>query len=121
MKANRLIEKIHYYLCYCYHEHLCDVDTEIFKRQSNVLYYTSKIYHKLRRCGKPKHVYFMSYILFIKWALDIEFYGITELAERFHINLFGSIFAYEIYYLSELGYDFRFLEFQNRSRRLCFS
>ena len=112
MKAKYLIEKIHYYLCYCYHRHLSKVDTEILRKQPNLLYYTSIIYHKLRGCGKPKHVYFISYVLCIKLLLDINLYRTTELAEYFTIGLYGTVLAYESYYLSELDYNFKFLEYK---------
>jgi hypothetical protein len=111
----RLIEKIHYYLCYQKTIHLDTYDVIMFRKQSNILYTTSRICRTLCRnitsctIEQKNRVYFISYVLTVKWLTDCYLYKIPLLATLFHIVLHRSISMYEMDCLQFLDYSFLFL------------
>ena len=114
MKGIEFIEIIHYYLCYRPHSHFSKRDLEIFKRQSNVLYYTSRICRKLSKIFKVwsddiKYItYFISYIFTIKYLLDIQMNYIFMLYRLFRVKI-NSLVQYELFFLEKIQYNFDFL------------
>lgn len=111
-----LIELIHYYLCYRDQIHLSEHSLGMLKRQSNILYYTSRISRKLScklvswDTRLRNRVYFIAYLLCIKYLLDIRIHGLPALYTRFGIAFSGPIIDYEMYCFSWIHYDFSFLE-----------
>lgn len=117
MNGIKLIEKIHYFLCYNNnHNYLFDECKIILRRQSNVLYYTSRISRKLSSkliywtTDLKNKTYFISYILYIKFQLDIYLYNIKKLYTQFAIEFTKPYIYYELYCFKFLNYDFSFLE-----------
>ena len=112
-----LIELIHYYLCYYRDQkHLSGQSLDMLKRQSNILYYTSRI-SRMLSCKLVSwdtrlrnRVYFIAYLLCIKYLLDIRIHRLPALYTRFGIPFTGPIIDYEMYCFSWLQYDFSFLE-----------
>lgn len=111
----RLMEHIHYYLCYKPTLHLDTYDVSMFRKQSNILYTTSRICRMLCRnitsctIEEKNRVYFISYVLTVKWVTDCYLYQIPRLAKLFHIVLHRSITTYEMDCLRYLDYSFSFL------------
>jgi len=112
----RLIEKIHYYLCYQKHLHIHHIYLDDFKRQRNILYYTSRIARVISRHVKSWEitlrncVYFIAYLLCIKYLLDVELYDIKSLYKKFNINIQKELHVYEYFCLYLIDFDFSFLE-----------
>lgn len=110
-----LIEKIHYYLCYASENYFTIKDLEIFRRQSNILYYTSRISRKISSTIKywtselRNIIYFTSYILYIKYFLDVNLNHIASLAIEFDIIFPKPLVFYEMKCLMRLQVDFTFL------------
>jgi hypothetical protein len=77
-------------------------DLEIFRRQSNILYYTSRISRKISSTIKywtselRNIIYFTSYILYIKYFLDINLNHIALLAIEFDIIFPKPLVFYEM-------------------------
>lgn len=111
-----LIELIHYYLCYRDQVHLSEHSLDMLKGQRNILYYTSRI-SRMLSCKLVSwdtrlrnRVYFIAYLLCIKYLLDIRIHGLPSLYTRFKIPFNGPIIVYEMYCFSWFQYDFSFLE-----------
>lgn len=111
-----LIEVIHYYLCYRDHIHLSDHSLGMLRVQRNILYYTSRISRMLSRnlidwdAKLRNRVYFLAYLLCIKYLLDIRIHNLPTLYRKFGVFFSGPIFYYEMYCFAFLGYNFVFLE-----------
>jgi len=111
-----LIEKIHYYLCYQKHSHINLKYIDSFRKQRNVLYHTSLISRMLSKDIKEwsinlkNLVYFIAYILCIKYLLDIELFYIKSISEIFYIKMPKRLDYYEFFCLTRLKFDFSFLE-----------
>jgi len=116
MNGIKLIENIHYYLCYKKHAHIRHDYLEDFKRQRNIIYYTSRISRMISRHVKSWEmnlrncVYFIAYLLCIKYLLDVELYNIKSLYNLFNINIEKELHIYEYFCLFILDFDFSFLE-----------
>ena len=111
----RLIERIHYYLCYKPTLHIDKYDVTMLRKQSNILYTTSRICRMLCRnitsctIEEKNRVYFISYVLTVKWVTDCYLYQLPRLAKLFHIVLRRSMEMYEMDCLRYFDYSFSFL------------
>jgi hypothetical protein len=112
----RLIEKIHYYLCYQKHLHIHPIYLEEFKKQRNIIYYTSRISRMISRYVEVwgvdlrNCVYFIAYLLCIKYLLDVELYDIKSIYKMFNINIKKRLDVYEYFCLYILEFNFSFLD-----------
>ena len=110
-----LIEQIHYYLCYIQHNHMDEEDINVFIRQRNIVYHTSRISRKISETIQywstdlRDVVYFTSYILYIKFFLDICLFRVVGLAAKFNIFFPKPFVFYEMKCLCRLELDFSFL------------
>lgn len=111
------IEVIHYYLCYKQHSHLRLTDLHIFRKQSNILYYTSRISREMsKRILKWNNnakdiVYFISYLFTISYLLDIQICNIRHLFLLFNIYKSEHEFAeIQLFFFKEINYNFAFLQ-----------
>lgn len=116
-----LIEEIHYYLTYESLKeaanHISDLDRRLLASESNVLYYTSRIAHRLINNAKPNlpkkeinKIYFVCYSLCLKWLYDIQIGKGRTLAMDFGIYFDFNFCACELYCLRALNFSFEFLE-----------
>ena len=116
MNGIKLIEHIHYYLCYEKHLHIHRDYLDGFKRQRNIIYHTSRISRMISRHVKSWEmdlrncVYFIAYLLCIKYLLDIDIYDIKSLYKMFNINIKKPLHIYEYFCFYILDFDFSFLE-----------
>ena len=111
------IEIIHYYLCYLDTPHLDLEDRDLLRRQSNVLYHSSRIAHRLLAkrkylvtLAKRYQICFTAYVLCLKWLTDATLCNCSHLSKMFGVDFTPkTLNSCEVSSLRSLNYSFEFL------------
>jgi hypothetical protein len=110
MHPLRLIERLHYFLCYRpeAYTYVNPYDLERLRRRSNVLFHTQQLV--LKSGWKPTLLtYLVSYLVYTKYDIEVDYGSTRRLVRQVGIILKAPIFSKELEFLQALNYDLSFL------------